>query len=124
VGAAELVREFFRRLDARDVDGVVDLFTEDCTFSIALQRRDLEGKDELRAFLNEHLASWYDRCETPTTVLVEGNAAAAEVRVEGVVRGGKPVAIDNVNVWEFARGGIRRLRIYTDTAPYLAALAE
>jgi ketosteroid isomerase-like protein len=124
VGAAELIREFYSRLGTRDVDGLVDLFTEDCTFTSPLELRDLEGKDELRSFFKEHLATWWDHRETPVTVLIDGDAAAAVVHVEGVLRGGERLELDNINVWQFTRRGIRRLRIYMDTAPYRAALAE
>ncbi len=41
---AALIHEFFRRFDAEDVEGLLELFTDDCSFSMILYERDLRGK--------------------------------------------------------------------------------
>jgi ketosteroid isomerase-like protein len=119
---AELVTTFFSRFDAEDVEGLLELFTEGCSFSMSLYERDLEGKDELRAFFEEHISNWSEHREWATSIVVEGDAGASELHFEGVLKNGATVVMDNLNVWDFAGGRIRRIRVYADTAGFRDAL--
>lgn len=60
-GSAEAYRDlivtFFARFDAEDVDGLLELFTDDCSFSMVLYDRDLHGKAELAEFFRMHMAN-------------------------------------------------------------------
>lgn len=116
-----LIHEFFRRFDAEDVDGLLELFTDDCTFSTVLDDRDSRGKAELGDFFRRHLGNWSEHREWATSVIVEGDVAGSELHFEGVTVDGRDVIMDNLNVWDFAGGRIRRIRVYADTAPLLAA---
>ena len=120
---AELIHEFFRRFDAEDVDGLLELFTDDCSFSMILYHRDVVGKVELADMFRLHLANWSEHREHATSVIVEGDAGASELHFEGVTTGGKHVVMDNLNVWDFRDGRIARIRVYADTAPLREALA-
>ena len=117
-----LIHEFFRRFDAEDVDGLLDLFTDDCSFSMILYERDLRGKAELAEFFRMHISNWREHREWATSVLVEGDAGASELHFEGVTTAGKRVVMDNLNVWDFEGGLIKRIRVYADTAPIREAL--
>jgi ketosteroid isomerase-like protein len=119
----ELIHEFFRRFDAGDVDRLLELFTDDCSFSMILYDRDVRGKAELGDLFRRHLGNWREHREWATSVIVEGDAAGSELRFEGVTTGGREVVMDNLNVWDFAGGRIRRVRVYADTAPLRAAFA-
>ena len=119
---AELINEFFRRFDAEDIDGLLELFCDDCSFSMALYERDLVGKEELGAFFNEHISNWREHREWATSIVVEGDAGASELHFEGVLKNGAPVVMDNLNVWDFAGGKIRRIRVYADTYGFRKAL--
>lgn len=119
----ELIREFFRRFDDEDVDGLLDLFADDCSFSMILYERDIEGKPALGDFFRMHIANWAEHREWPTSILVDGNAGASELHFEGVTTAGKPLVMDNLNVWDFERGLIKRVRVYADTAPMLEAFS-
>lgn len=119
----ELIYEFFRRSDAGDVDGLLELFADDCSYSTVLLDRDVTGKAELRDFFRLHLGNWSEHREWATSVIVEGDAAGSEVHFEGVSTDGREVVMDNLNVWDFAGGRIRRIRVYADTAPLQAAFA-
>lgn len=114
---AELIREFFRRFDSEDVEGLLELFTEDCSFSMILYERDLQGKAALGEFFRMHLANWAEHREWPTSILIEGDAGASELHFEGVTNAGRRVVMDNVNVWDFEAGRVKRIRVYADTAP-------
>jgi ketosteroid isomerase-like protein len=120
---AATILEFFRRFNEEDVDGLLELFSEDATFSMILYERELRGKEELAEFFQMHLANWLEHREWATSVIVAGNSAASELHFEGITRGGKPVAMDNLNVWDFEGGLIRRIRVYADTAPLVEALS-
>jgi ketosteroid isomerase-like protein len=120
---ADLIQEFFRRFNAEDVDGLLELFTDDCSFSMILYDRDIQGKAELRAFVELHLANWSEHREWPTSIIVEGDAGASELHFEGVTTAGSRVVMDNLNVWDFVDGRIRRIRVYADTAPMREAFA-
>jgi ketosteroid isomerase-like protein len=119
----ELIVTFFARFDAEDVAGLLELFTDDCSFSMVLYDRDLQGKDELAEFFRMHMSNWREHREWATSLIVDGDAAASELHFEGVTVGGASVVMDNLNVWEFADGLIRRIRVYADTAPMREALA-
>lgn len=119
---AELITTFFSRFDDEDVDGLLDLFTDDCSFSMVLYERDVQGKDELRAFFEDHISNWSEHREWATSIVVEGEAGASELHFEGVLKNGTPVVMDNLNVWDFDNGKIRRIRVYADTAEFRDAL--
>lgn len=119
---AELITTFFRLFDEEDVDGLLELFTDECSFSMILYERDLQGKDELRAFFEEHMANWSEHREWATSIVVDGDAGASELHFEGVLESGAQVVMDNLNVWDFEGGRIRRIRVYADTAPFADAL--
>ena len=55
---ADLITRFFELFDEEDVDALLELFTEDCSFSMILYERDLQGKADLRTFFSEHIANW------------------------------------------------------------------
>ena len=120
---AQLIHEFFRRFDAEDVEGLLELFTDDCSFSMILYDRDLRGKRELGEFFRMHLANWRQHREWATSVIVEGDAGASELHFEGTTQDGRRVVMDNLNIWDFEDGRIRRIRVYADTAPIREALA-
>ena len=119
----ELIHEFFRRSDDGDVDRLLELFGDDCSFSLILLDRDVSGKAELGDFLRGQLGQWSAHREWATTVIVEGDLAGSEVHFEGVTVDGRAVTLDSLNVWDFAGGRIRRIRVYADTAPMVAAFA-
>lgn len=119
---AELITTFFRLFDEEDVDGLLELFTDDCSFSMILYERDIQGKGELRAFFEEHISNWSEHREWATSIVVEGDAGASELHFEGVLKNGAEVVMDNLNVWDFEDGRIRRIRVYADTAAFREAL--
>lgn len=119
----ELIHEFFRRSDAGDVDGLLELFSNDCSYSTIQLERDLRGKAELADLFRRNLDGLRSHREWATNVIVEGDVAGSEVHLEGVSSAGREVVLDSLNVWDFDDGRIRRIRVYPDTAPIAAALA-
>ena len=119
---AELITTFFALFDEEDVDGLLELFTEDCSFSMILYERDVQGKADLRTFFEEHISNWSEHREWATSIVIQGDAGASELHFEGVLNNGTAVVMDNLNVWDFENGKIRRIRVYADTADFRTAL--
>lgn len=118
-----LIREFFRRFNDEDIDGLLELFTDDVSFSMILYDQDIQGKEALGAFFRAHLSNWAQHDEWPTSITIEGNAAASELHFEGVTTAGQYLVMNNLNIWDFEGGKARRVRVYADTAPMREALA-
>ena len=119
----ELIHEFLRRVDAEDFDGLLELLTDDCSLSMILLDRDISGKAELGDFFRSQLGRWSEHREWATNVIVEGDVAGSELHFEGVTTAGRKVDMDSLEVWDFAGGRIRRIRVYADTAPLQTAFA-
>lgn len=58
--------------------------------------RGIEGKAAPGDFFRMHIANWAEHREWPTSILVEGNAGASELRFEGVTTAGKALVMDNL----------------------------
>lgn len=115
---ADTINAFFRLFDDEDVDALLELFADDCSFSMILYERDIRGKTELRAFFEEHISNWSEHREWATSIVVDGDAAASELHFEGILKNGREIVMDNLNVWDFAGEKIERIRVYADTAPF------
>lgn len=112
---ARLIREFFARFDAQDVAGLLELFCEDATMKMPLYATQVSGKGELRQFFQSHISNWKEHREWATSIIVEGQRAASELHFEGITLSGEEIVMDNVNIYEFARGKIKAIRVYADT---------
>jgi len=119
---ADTIRAFFRLFDEEDVVSLLELFVDDCSFSMILYDRDIQGKEELRAFFENHISNWSEHREWATSIVVGGSAAASELHFEGTLKNGRKVVMDNLNVWDFEGKRIRRIRVYADTAPFRDAI--
>ena len=119
---ADTIRAFYRLFDEEDVVSLLELFVDDCSFSMILYDRDIQGKEELRAFFENHISNWSEHREWATSIVVGGSAAASELHFEGTLKNGRKVVMDNLNVWDFEGKRIRRIRVYADTAPFRDAI--
>lgn len=113
--AGVLVRELLRRLDAADVDGVLALCAEDCAFSSPFSGGEIRGRSDLAAFLRDSLAGWREARRDVVSLLVDGDRAASEVRLEGVRADGARAGLEYAAIYELADGRVARMRIYADT---------
>ena len=64
------------------------------------------------------MANWSEHREWATTIALDGDEGASELHFEGVMKNGTEIVMDNLNVWDFADGKIRRIRAYADTAAF------
>ena len=80
-----------------------------CRFSIC-RWISAESKTELERFVDRHRGD--------IARDLDGDEGASELHFEGVMKNGTEIVMDNLNVWDFADGKIRRIRAYADTAAF------
>ncbi len=119
----EIIKAFFARFDAEDVDGLLALFAPDAELHMPLYDKALQGHDELREFFRGHMDNWKTHREWATSILVDGERAASELHFEGVANNGAEIVMDNLNIYDFEAGKIRSLRIYADTWDFKQKMA-
>ena len=114
----EVVAEYLRRLQNLDVEGLLDLFGEECAIDMPLNDDVLRGKDKLRAFYTGLLGRWERATVTPGAVLYGDSIAMAEFTFDLVLTDGGTLNDDTVDVFHLGPDGkISLLQAYTDTYP-------
>ncbi len=79
----KLIREYYRRFNARDVDGFLDLLTDDVAHDISQGKRE-RGKRAFHQFL-DHMNARYRETVHDLAVMSspDGRRAAAEFKLSG-----------------------------------------
>jgi len=76
-----------------------------------------KGRERFERWFAEDLWElWEEFKSTPVDLIDAGDKVVVPVRVEGRTRGGIQLAVDNVWIYEFESGSLRRARLYADTA--------
>ena len=82
IGIRRLVEDYIRHYNAKDVESMLELFTEDAVFesvSSASGYLRTDGKDKLRKLALKTVELFEERRQTPTTVILGDNIAALEI---------------------------------------------
>jgi ketosteroid isomerase-like protein len=75
------------------------------------------GRERIERWFAEDLWQlWAEFSSTPVQLIDGGDTIAVPVRVSGRTHHGVEVAVDNLWVYEFEHGSLRRARLYADTA--------
>jgi ketosteroid isomerase-like protein len=75
------------------------------------------GQERIEKWFAEDLWElWAEFSSTPVDVIDGGDKIAVPVHVRGRTHNGTEVEVDNVWIFEFAGGKLRRARAYADTA--------
>jgi len=119
----ELVAAYFERLNADRLDELLDLFHDDAEV-VAPGGPPRRGRAEIAAYLRRALAPYPEHRDAPGRVLVDGEAAAIEIRFTGRLANGAGVAFDAVDVIDVRDGRIARLTSWYDSHAVRRALAE
>lgn len=111
-----------RAVERRDLDAVVDLFSDDCV--VTLFGIKLSGKEALkRAF-----QSVYDRLEDvrfeTITIMSDDSTLFEEFRLHATSPKGESVSIDAVEVLEFRGSKVIGMRLYLDRLQLASVVAE
>jgi ketosteroid isomerase-like protein len=118
-------RTYFQRVTKGDVEGILELFADDAHLINPMTGEEgIKGKAALRTFYTNLVSSLVDYHAGPTDIIIEGNKLVAPLHLEGKTKDGKPIVMNNLNLWTFENGKFKILRIYMDTYPYRQALSQ
>ena len=125
--AASLYNHYVAALNAHDVEGVLAVFAEDCTFEDVAVDAVSHGRDELRKLLELTFGGFRDFHIDARHVVGSGRFYAAEVVVSGVYLGPprglpedeRPWSARAVSFGEVADGRIVRHSDYWNAAGFL-----
>ena len=117
----ETVTEFIRRIEAKDVDGALDLCTDDLVYD-NVPMPTAEGKEAARAFLAPFVEG-----ATAIEWVVHRQVAAGDVvlneRTDRFQQGDRWLEIPVAGVWELREGRIALWRDYFDVGMFQAQMA-
>jgi len=118
-------RTYFARVTKGDVEGILALFADDAQLINPMTGEEgIRGKAALRTFYQNLVGSLVDYHAGPTDIIIDGNKLVAPLHLEGKTKDGKPIVMNNLNLWTFENGKFKVLRIYMDTYPYRQALSQ
>src|SRR5262245_25643464 len=118
-------RTYFARVTKGDVEGILALFADDAQLINPLTGEEgIRGKAALRAFYQNLVNSLVDYHAGPTDIIIDGNKLVAPLHLEGKTKDGKPLVMNNLNLWTFENGKFKVLSIYMDTYPYCQGLSQ
>jgi ketosteroid isomerase-like protein len=82
------------------------------------------GRERIAQWFAEDLwEMWAEFSSTPTDLIDGGDKIVVPVHVKARSHAGNEVEVDNVWIYEFADGAVRRARVYADTAAIRDAVA-
>ena len=118
-------RTYFERVTKGDVEGILALFADDAQLINPMTGEEgIKGKAALRAFYQNLVNSLVDYHAGPTDIIIDGSKLVAPLHLEGKIKDGNPIVMNNLNFWTFENGKFKVLRIYMDTYPYRQALNQ
>jgi len=110
----QVVQAYFDRINADDIEGLLDLFAPDAELR-SPSNRVRTGRAELAAYYRAALAPYAEHRDEPVRVVVSGGVATVDIHYEGRLENGRAMAFDALNVYEIADGRILRLDQWYDT---------
>ncbi len=76
-----------------------------------------KGRERFEQWFSEDLWQlWEEFSSTPVDLIDGGEKIVVPVRVEGRTRNGTELSVDNIWVYEFDQGSLKRARLFADTA--------
>ena len=124
--SADEIREIAMKLDnalaRRNIDVVLDMFTNDCEIELLGIR--LIGKDGAARWINwlyKHLSQVEF---VPVTIMVDGNTFFEEFEVRAKLRSGMAVQSKQTEVLVFENSRVKSLRLYFDRLDFANSIAN
>lgn len=117
-----IIPAYVDRLQRGDVDGLVELFHDDCQLRMPLFAEPLRGKPRLREFYADLTSRWAAIDVTVHAAVTQGDVGMFEFTFALLLPDGGTHADSSVDVFRYEDGRIRSLRAYTDSSPLRRAL--
>ena len=102
-------------MDEERLDDVSDCFCADGTFSFPMLDDPVVGHEALRAFFAAHVGRFSSHVDRVTRVIVSGDQAISKLVFDATTNDGRPVHLENCNVYEFRGGKFAHARVYADS---------
>lgn len=121
---ASLVRRYIDRYNADDVEGMLACCADDVSFETVANlggASRFDGKEDMRDILSATMRAFRNRCHTLSSLICDGDRAAAETVFSGVataqlahdVREGDEITIRGVTIFEARDGRLTRVCDYS-----------
>jgi ketosteroid isomerase-like protein len=124
--SSDEIREVAASLDNalmhRNVEGVVECFTDDC--EISLLNLTLHGEDGVRRWFNWLYSHVAEMKLIPVTVIIDNNVYFEEYEVEARLHNGGEAYSSQAEVLVFRGSRIKSLRMYFDRLDFSASVAK
>lgn len=119
----EMTSRFMQTLqrieETREVEPLVDLFSDDAELINLAMPEPLKGKEGAHRFWDKYL-SVFDRIHSEFTHVVESNGASVlEWVSKGTLSNSEEITYRGVSVLEFNNDRVQRFRTYYDSATFL-----
>ncbi len=110
-----LIRRYFAAVDAEQIDDIVACFGESASIRFSFQPEPVRGHAALREFFAAHIARFSSHVDRVTRVAIDGDLGASELVFDAATIDGRPVHLENCNVYRFRDGLFHEVRVYLDT---------
>ena len=100
-----------------DIERMIDLYTEDCTFTLMGSGQVIRGREDLRKFEHDTIEVFPIRNLTVSNRRATGDTVLCEGVFRGTNAEGVEVTGDVCGVWTFRDGLVLTDRAYVCTAP-------
>jgi steroid delta-isomerase-like uncharacterized protein len=126
-----VLQEFIAATEARDLDRILALHTEDSAVEDVPTGIVYEGRDAIREYLEEYFAAFPDGATRYTTAFATDAWAAAEWTFSGTYMGqlpdlppgeGQPLTLRGIDIVELAGDQVQGGRMYYDLYGFLMQL--
>lgn len=121
--ASEIASRFMQTLQqieaAKEVEPLVDLFTDDAELSNLATPKPLLGKEGARQFWQKYLSVFNHIHSTFSHVVEDETSAVLEWTSKGTLSNSEEVNYQGVSILEIVDGRVQKFRTYYDSAVFL-----
>ena len=109
----ETIHKYFEALNHENWQELGELFHSEASYK-ATGARERKGRDEITSFFSTLFSPWLTHNDGPTRLILDGDAAAAEVTFTGTTQDGRTVSFDAVDVFTFHDGKLMTASTWYD----------
>ncbi len=121
MGNRETIDRYFTAINDERWEDLRSVLAEDAAYTTT-GARTRHGRDTVVEFFTTLFRAWTTHDDDPVSYILDGDAAAVEVRFRGVSTAGTPIEFDAVDVFAFRDGLIAELTTWYDVGAVRRAL--